>query len=279
MGDFDGGGRRWVRITAAVLAVVVVGLSTGAAGLWIGRSNATAAGASPLTAGASGGPMAPSWPATIPAPVRAVGTADAGLGWRIPNTGAAGPFSVTDQGVPFGYRQDLDGAALAAVNAVVAGKYLAATFVDPWSALGFLADPGYADRGGSPELEAFFTGPSTPEVAGAAGTPSVEPAAVTQPTGGGRVVGVQAAQVSAPAGAVPAGAVRAVVLWQSFSFQYRPDGQQGYTVRIAPVSVLLVWAAGDWKVAQVGGPPAGMDTVVLGVVPATFPVPAESWHR
>jgi hypothetical protein len=70
-----------------------------------------------------------------------------------------------------------------------------------------------------------------------------------------------------------------VVLWQSFSFQYRPDGQQGYTVRIAPVSVLLVWAAGDWKVARVGGPPAGMDTVVLGVVPATFPVPAESWHR
>ena len=38
MGDFDGGGRRWVRITAAVLAVVVVGLSTGAAGLWIGRA-------------------------------------------------------------------------------------------------------------------------------------------------------------------------------------------------------------------------------------------------
>ena len=75
------------------------------------------------------------------------------------------------------------------------------------------------------------------------------------------------------------GAVRAVVLWQSFSAEYRPDGQQGYTVRIAAVSVLLVWAAGDWKVAQVGGPPAGMDTVVLGVVPTTFPVPAESWHR
>ena len=73
--------------------------------------------------------------------------------------------------------------------------------------------------------------------------------------------------------------MRAVVLWQSFSSEYRPDGQQGYTVRIAAVSVLLVWAAGDWKVAQIGGPPPGMDTVVLGVVPAPFPVPAESWHR
>ena len=218
--------------------------------------------------------MAPSWPATTPAPVRAVGTADAGRGWTIPNPGAAGPFSVTDQGVPYGYRQDLDGAALAAVNAVVAGKYLAATFADPWSALGFLADPEYAARGGNPDLEAFFTGPVAGEVTGAATTPAAEPAAVTRPAGGGRVVGVQATEATAPAGAV-----RAVVLWQSFSSEYRPDGQQGYTVRIAAVSVLLVWAAGDWKVAQVGGPPAGMDTVVLGVVPATFPVPAESWHR
>ena len=97
---------------------------------------------------------------------------------------------------------------------------------------------------------------------------------MTRPSGGGRVVGVQATQATAPAGAV-----RAVVLWQSFSSEYRPDGQQGYTVRIAAVSVLLVWAAGDWKVAQIGGPPAGVDTVVLGVVPATFPVPAEGWHR
>ena len=265
MGDFDGG-RRWVRITATLLAVAVVALSAGAAGVWIGRRGAPSAEASPPAAEASGVPMAPSWPATTPAPARAVGAADARRGWTIPNPGAAGPFSVTDQGVPYGYRQDLDGAALAAVNAVVAGKYLAATFVDPWSALGFLADPEYAARGGNPELEAFFTGP----VAGAATTP----AAVTRPTGGGRVVGVQATEVSAPAGAV-----RAVVLWQSFSAEYRPDGQQGYTVRIAAVSVLLVWAAGDWKVAQVGGPPAGMDTVVLGVVPATFPVPAESWHR
>jgi len=272
MGDFDGVGRRWVRITVTLLAVAVVALSAGAAGVWIGRRGAPSAEASPPAAGASGVPMAPSWPATTPAPARAVGAADAGRGWTIPNPGAAGPFSVTDQGVPYGYRQDLDGAALAAVNAVVAGKYLAATFVDPWSALGFLADPEYAARGGNPELEAFFTGPAVPEVAGVT-TSAGEPGAVTRPAGGGRVVGGQATEVSAPAGAV-----RAVVLWQSFSSEYRPDGQQGYTVRIAAVSVLLVWA-GDWKVAQIGGPPPGVDTVVLGVVPAAFPVPAEGWHR
>ena len=96
----------------------------------------------------------------------AAGTVDAGQGWGVPDPGAAGPFSVTDLGVPFGYRQDSDGAALAAVNAVVAGKYLAATFPDPWAALGFLADPQYADRGGNPALEKFFTGPVTPRVVG-----------------------------------------------------------------------------------------------------------------
>ena len=84
--------------------------------------------------------------------------------------------------------------------------------------------------------------------------------------------------VRATPAAAPAGAVRAVVLWQSFSREYRPDGQTGYTVRIEPVSLLLVWAAGDWKVSRIAGPPPDLDTAVLGVVPESFPVPAESWR-
>ena len=108
---------------------------------------------------------------------------------------------------------------------------------------------------------------------------STAPATPDRPAGGGRVVGVRATPAAAPAGAM-----RAVVLWEGFTHEYRPDGRQGYTVRIEPVSVLLVWAAGDWKVSQVGRPPAaaggaGLDTVVVGVVPESFPVPAESWHR
>lgn len=280
MGDFDNG-RRWGRATATVLTVVVVGLCTGAAGVWIGRTDPAAAAQARPTSEPGGATMPPPWPAATPAPRQPVGTADGGRGWTIPDPGAAGPFSVTDQGVPYGYQQNLDGAALAAVNAVVAGKYLASTFVDPWSALGFLADPEYTARGGNPALEAFFTGPAIPATTttsttttSATTTPAAGPAAAAGPAGGGRVMGVQTTEATSPAGAV-----RAVVLWQSFSSEYRPDGQHGYTVRIAAVSVLLVWAAGDWKVAQIGGPPAGMDTVVLGVLPATFPVPAESWHR
>jgi len=295
MGDFDARPRR-ARTVLVVLAVLGVAVTAAAAGLWVGRS--TAAAASPAQGPAQTGPAAPpAWPATEPSEAvagaaAAAGTVDAGQGWGVPDPGAAGPFSVTDLGVPFGYRQDSDGAALAAVNAVVAGKYLAGTFPDPWAALGFLADPQYAARGGNPTLEKFFTGPVTPQVvgdnptgtAGSTAAASTAPVTPDRPTGGGRVIGVRATPAAAPAGAM-----RAVVLWEGFSREYRPDGRQGYTVRIEPVAVLLVWAGGDWKVSQVGRPPAGtdtdagagagLDTVVVGVVPESFPVPAESWHR
>ena len=287
MGDFDARPRR-ARTVLVVLAVLGVAVTAAAAGLWVGRS--TAAAASPAQGQARTGPAAPpAWPATEPseAVAGAAGTVDAGQGWAVPNPGAAGPFSVTDRGVPFGYRQDSDGAALAAVNAVVAGKYLAGTFPDPWAALGFLADPQYAARGGNPALEKFFTGPVTPRVvgdnptaaAGSTAAASTAPVTSDRPTGGGRVIGVRATPAAAPPGAM-----RAVVLWEGFSHEYRTDGRQGYTVRIEPVAVLLVWAGGDWKVSQVGRPPAaaggaGLDTVVVGVVPESFPVPAESWHR
>jgi len=316
MGDFDARPRRARTVLAPQAVVVGVAVAAAAAGLWIGRSTAVAASPAEVPV-AAGLPAPPPWPATgTPGPAdgtpAAAGTVDAGQGWAVPNPGAAGPFSVTDRGVPFGYRQDSDGAALAAVNAVVAGRYLAGTFTDPWSALGFLADPQYAARGGNPTLERFFTGPVTPQVVGgnpsAAAPPAAAPpatvpsaavpsatvpsaaagsaaaastaaAAPDRPAGGGRVVGVRATPAAAPDGAM-----RAVVLWEGFTHEYRPDGRQGYTVRIEPVSVLLVWAAGDWKVSQVGRPPAGagtaeVDTVVVGVVPDSFPVPAESWHR
>ena len=281
MGDFDARPRRARTVLAPLAVVVGVAVAAAAAGLWIGRSTAVAASPAEVPV-AAGLPATPPWPVTgTPGPADgssgAVGTVDAGQGWAVPNPGAAGPFSVTDRGVPFGYRQDSDGAALAAVNAVVAGRYLAGTFPDPWSALGFLADPQYAARGGNPTLERFFTGPVTPQVVGA--NPSAAAVPPDRPAGGGRVVGVRATPAAAPDGAM-----RAVVLWEGFTHEYRPDGRQGYTVRIEPVSVLLVWAAGDWKVSQVGRPPAGagtaeVDTVVVGVVPDTFPVPAESWHR
>lgn len=285
MGDFDGGGRRRWWLAATALAAVLLAV---AGGVWLGHGwigpGGTAAAATGVEPGVSGAPMTPPWPAATAGVAHLSGTVDDGQGWTLPNPGAAGPFSVADQGVPYGYRHDTDGAALAAVNAVVAGKYLAGTFGDPWSALGFLADPAYAAQGGNPDLEAFFTGPVIPQAVGATPTTAPTPptatgtavagTAATGTGGGGRVVGVRITPAAAPDGAV-----QAVVLWQSFTGEYRTDGQRGFTVRIAPVSLLLVWAAGDWKVAQVGGPPAGMDTVVLGVVPEDFPVPAETWHR
>ena len=109
--------------------------------------------------------------------------------------------------------------------------------------------------------------------------PAADPAVTRPRRPGRRVVAGWSGCRPTPA-AVPDGAVRAVVLWQSFSAEYRPDGQQG---------VHGADRAGDGAAGvggrglegdQVGGPPVGMDTVVLGgVVPVSFPVPAENWHR
>jgi hypothetical protein len=284
MGDFDD--NRGRRRLAGVAAVLVVGAVAAAGGVWFGRSSADAAAAAETVAAMSVSGVAsppPPWPATITSGSDAgapAGTADAGWGWQLPEPGASGPFSVTDLGVPFGYRQDTQGAAVAAVNAVVAGKYLATTFPDPWAALGFLADPRYAERGGNLDLERFFSGPVTPTALATttAPTATATSAVAAAPGGGGRVIGVRVEPAAARV-APPGEAMQAVVLWESFNAEYRSDGQQGYTVRIEPVGVQLVWVGGDWKVSRIGPPPAGLDTAVLGVLPAGFPVPAEQWHR
>jgi hypothetical protein len=286
MSDFDDSRGR--RRLVCVAAVLVVGAVAAAGGVWFGRSSVDAAVTAETVAAATVSGVAsppPPWPATITSGSAAdapAGTADAGWGWQLPEPGASGPFSVTDLGVPFGYRQDPQGAAVSAVNAVVAGKYLATTFPDPWAALGFLADPRYAERGGNPDLERFFSGPVIPSAIGAtttttATTTSAGPAAAG-PGGGGRVIGVRV-EPAADRVAPPGEAMQAVVLWESFNAEYRVDGQQGYTVRIEPIGVQLVWVGDDWKVSRIGPPPSGLDTAVLGVLPEGFPVPAEQWHR
>lgn len=277
MTDFDDGrGRRRLLTAAVVLAVALVAAFAGA---WFSRSSAATASANPVASVVVSEVASPPppWPATltsVAATDAPAGTVDGGWGWQLPVPGAAGPFSVTDQGVPFGYRQDEDGAGLAAVNAVIAGKYLVPTFADPWAALGFLADPRYAEQGGNQDLEEFFSGPVIPRAIGAPTTTTTAAAAAAGPGGGGRVLGVQVTPVSEPAADM-----RVVVLWEDFNSEYRIDGQQGFTVRIQPVSVLLAWIEGDWKVTRVGAAPDGIQSMVLGVVPPGFPVPAEHWHR
>ena len=270
MGDFDRPGRG--RRVAAVCALLAVAL---AAALWW-----VLPGAAPALPPAGGGAaaMPPPWTASTSVSRPVSPAPDAGQGWLVPAAGAAGPAAVTDLGVPYGYAHDHAGAALAAVNAVVGARYLACTFPDPWAALGFLADPRYADRGGNRSLEAFFTGPvpavpvGRPAGPTAPAAPADTPAA---PSGGARALGVRVTDDPA------ADTVRAVVLWQRFSLQGEPDaaGRPGYTVVVEPVDLQLAWVDQDWKVSAVSATQPGPAATVLGTVPADYPVPAESWRR
>jgi hypothetical protein len=276
MGDFDRPRRaRRLVVVGAVVAALIVAAG---AGWWLLRPNPSS------TTTSTGASVSPAWPATAAVSRVVSAPADAGQGWVVPAAGAAGPRRVTDLGVPYGYTHDAGGAALAAVNAVVAARYLASTFPDPWAALGFLADPRYADRGGNPTVEAFFTGPAPvvvidppdgPATTGATPAVTAPPTGPGDVSGGARVLGVRvASDPSTP------DTVRVVVLWQRFSLQGEQDaaGRPGYTVVIEPVGLQLAWVDEDWKVSGVGVPPDGPATVV-GTVPADFPVPAEDWHR
>ena len=275
MGDFDGGGRRWVRITATLLAVAVVALSAGAAGVWIGRTGAASAEASPADGRGVG---------RADGPVMAGDDPGAGPGGRCRRrrAGLDDPESRCGRTVlghrpgcavrvPAGPGRGGAGRGERGGRRKVPGRNVCRSVVG----VGVPRRPGVR----RPRRE-----PRPGGVLHRAGRSRGRRGVTTtgRRTGGGDPAGRRGPRRrGAGNGGARSRPVRCgpSVLWQSFSAEYRPDGQQGYTVRIAAVSVLLVWAAGDWKVAQVGGPPAGMDTVVLGVVPASFPVPAESWHR
>ena len=89
-----------------------------------------------------------------------------------------GPAARTAAGVPYGYTQDADGAALAAVNGVVGGLWFNPSFPDPWQALGFLAaDPAQVQ--GNTELTTLVT----------RGQPSVQALARHREPHQGRLIG------------------------------------------------------------------------------------------
>ena len=219
MGDFDRPRRGW-RVAAGG-AVLAVALGAGA-WWWLRPPVPVPAAAGTARRQRRRGRQ----PRTVVRP--ATSAPDGGQGWTVPAAGRPGRRGHRPGGA-VRYTRDRDGAALAAVNAVVAARYLAWTFPDPWAALGFLADPRFADRGGNASLEAFFTGPAPAVALGPAPVPAdpttaAAPAAVTVTSGGARVLGVRVT------GDPAAQTVRVVVLWQRFSLQGDPDrtGRPGY---------------------------------------------------
>ena len=161
MSDWSGTrGRQGWRWAAALVAAV--GLIGGA--FVLGRS--TGSGGAPGTAAweVHAGSVATTAP--YPGPTKPTGqavggpggsTPDGGTGWMTPQGGQGhGPAARTGVGVPYGYTQDADGAALAAVNAAVGGLWFNPSFPDPWQALGFLAaDPAQVPD--NPKLTTLIT--------------------------------------------------------------------------------------------------------------------------
>jgi len=174
--------RPWRWAVALIVAAVLIG-----GAFVVGRSTAPSAapgatGADAVDAGSVSttapypGPTTPSG-TVVEGPTGS--TPDGGGGWMTPQGGRGhGPAARTAAGVPYGYTQDADGAALAAVNGVVGGLWFNPSFPDPSQALGFLAaDPSQVQ--GNTELTTLVT----------RGQPSVQALARHREPHQGRLIG------------------------------------------------------------------------------------------
>lgn len=269
MVDLDTFGRGRKIAVIIVAAVLVVG-----AGFFLGRLTSPRGTAGAATAVSSTATAAVSAPYTAPSPAGTAATTppDGGQGWTVPAAGAGhGPALRSPAGVPYGYTEDVQGAALAAVNAVVGGRWLKQTFRDPWSTLGFLAaDPaksesvsGYlvAAQDGVREL----LGPDNSTVGGNTTGEPTPPAAAE----GARVIGVKTTLKQASGQQT----AEVEMLWATFSFALTPG-----TVRMETLLLDLIWQ-GDWKVGAYQRTVATLPAVTLKGLPAGFPLPAEGWRE
>jgi hypothetical protein len=278
----------------AVALIVAVGLIGGA--FAVGRSTAPSAapgfaGAEVVDAGSVSTTAPYPGPSTPSGPVGqgpTGSTPDGGGGWMTPQGGRGhGPAARTAAGVPYGYTQDADGAALAAVNAVVGGLWFNPSFPDPWQALGFLAaDPSQVQ--GNTELTTLVTRgqPSVQELLGpryfqvltrpefaANGsvitTTTTSTAASAAGVFGATVLGVRV--TTSTVGGTPT--AQATVLWETIG----DAGRNDRPVRTVPIQLSLLWQ-GDWKVADYGQDDESPLGFVLPGVPAAAALPAESWR-
>lgn len=292
MSDWTGnpGRRRWLWAAVAAAVVLaggafVVGRST-APGETRGSAGSSVDVGSVATAAPYAGPTKPSGP-VVGGPNGS--TPDEGTGWATPDGGQGhGPAARSAMGVPFGYTQDGEGAALAAVNAVVGGLWLNRSYQDPWQTLGFLAaDPTQVQDNtelaaliarGQPSVQdllgsRFFQVLERPEFDPSGSvipTSTVSPAAPTgsQPFGA-KALGVQVS--TSTVGGAPT--AQATVLWETVG----DAGLGGRSVRTVPVVLSLVWQ-GDWKIAEYTEDDESPLGFVLSGVPESPALPAESWR-
>lgn len=252
-----GGGSKKVVISLVVVVAVLVGLVLF---LWLKpASNDTTPGASPgPTAAPASNPAAPGATET-----GSTGSAQKSSGqWTIPVPGDGGPSTKSAEGVPRGYDDSDAGATKAALNAVVAARWMKFQVGDPANTLGVLAVPTAGD-----DRDAVLAQLTPKEVAGKQGTEQSPP--------GGKVLGAQLISRDAKTAVV-------LVLWEQFG---KPSGGK-VGVSIELMEVRLQWMQADWLISYLdrtvlnSAMPADLKGLggQIGVIDESWPVPGEGWY-
>lgn len=251
---------RTQKLVLTLFAVIVV-LIAALVFVWLKPGSSTPPGAAaPATSAPAGMTSSPS---TAPATSSSTGVpANGPTQWTIPVPGDGGPSTRSAAGVPRGYDASDSGATKAAVNAVVAGRWMKFRIEDPAEALGELA---VADETTRPAVVKQLTPTENLNIDTGKKESEASPA-------GGKVLGAQLVQRDDQAAKV-------VVLWETFNSPVK--GTVGVTIE--GIGIELQRVDNDWLVKGWGtfGLNPGDPTKIIGQfgqLKDWVPVPAESWY-
>lgn len=252
-----GGGSK--KVVIALVAVVVVLLGLVLFLVLRPTSSGTATAPSPGAGSSTGTQPKPSGSAVTE--TGSAGSPPKSSGqWTIPVPGDGGPSTKSAAGVPRGYDASDAGATKAAVNAVVAARWMKFRVQNPAETLGELATP---DAG--TDRDAVLQQLTPKQIAGGG---------IEQAPAGGKVLGAQTIRRDAKTAVVH-------VLWEEFA---KPaSGKIAVTMQL--VEVRLERTQDDWLVTYVDQalfdpayPTKNVAAGRLGNMDESVPVPGEGWY-
>lgn len=252
---------RTQKVVLVLLAVIVV-LIAALVFVWLKPAN----NGTPVPVTSATSAQTGSSPSISSSPAQSAGTvvpANGSVLWAIPVPGDGGPSTKSAAGVPRGYDASDSGATKAAINAVVAARWMKFRMDDPAEALGELAATDEATKAAVVKLLA-------PVESINVGTGKKEQEASPA---GGKILGAHLARRDAQSAVVK-------VLWEQFNAPAAGE----IAVSLEPIEVSLTWAGEDWLISGVArtsiddsDPATGM-VDEIGRVQDWVPVPAEGWY-
>lgn len=250
-----------------VLLAVILLLAAALVFVWLKPGGSTTPGASAPGNTDTAASSAPAGSSGVPASSGGTTTAPPQSGpaqWGIPVPGDGGPSTKSAAGVPRGYDASDAGATKAAINAVVAARWMKFRIDNPAENLAELAVTDEAAR--AEVIKALL--PVNPLINAETGKNEALPSPA-----GGKVLGAHLVRRDAQSAVVK-------VLWEQFD---APSAGE-IPVLLEPVEVSLTWAGEDWLISGVAqtsiddsDPTTGM-VGEIGRVQDWVPVPAEGWY-